>query len=224
MPNDIINNLNPIALIVFIPVFDKLLYPALARVGITMKPIRRIFLGFMCGTASMVIAALIQHFIYEQSPCGTNASDVGGCVAELGTPNISVWVQTPAYVLVSFSEIFASITALEYAFTKAPKNMRSLVTAVFLFQNAFSSALSQAFVPLAKDPLLIWLYVTVAVLMFIGGVTLWICFRKLDKQEDIMNALPESTYKGRGNSLVDSEQAQQAKEEQDRLRKAQGLA
>ena len=41
--------------------------------------------------------------------------------------DLSVWVQTPSFVLVAVSEILASITGLEYAFTKAPKSMRSLV-------------------------------------------------------------------------------------------------
>jgi hypothetical protein len=51
-----------------------------------------------------------------------------------------------SYVLIAISEIFASITGLEYAFTKAPKNMRSLVTAVFLFMTAISAAIAEAFV------------------------------------------------------------------------------
>lgn len=50
------------------------------------------------------------------------------------------------YVLIAFSEILASITGLEYAFMKAPKNMRSLVMSVFLFMSAISSALGEAFV------------------------------------------------------------------------------
>jgi POT family len=50
------------------------------------------------------------------------------------------------YVLIAFSEIFASITGLEYAFTKAPTSMRSLVMAVFLFTSAVASALGEAFV------------------------------------------------------------------------------
>jgi POT family proton-dependent oligopeptide transporter len=50
------------------------------------------------------------------------------------------------YILIAISEIFASITGLEYAFTKAPKNMRSLVMSVFLFMSAISSAIGEAFV------------------------------------------------------------------------------
>lgn len=102
--------------------------------------------------------------------------------------------------MIAFSEIFASITGLEYAFTKAPKNMRSLVMSIFLFQNAISSAISQAFVSLSADPLLVWLYTTVAILAFLGGVGFWFAHKDLDKQEDVLNALPESEYKGRGKS------------------------
>ena len=50
------------------------------------------------------------------------------------------------YILIAISEILASITGLEYAFTKAPKNMRSLVMACFLFMTALSSAIGEIFV------------------------------------------------------------------------------
>lgn len=50
------------------------------------------------------------------------------------------------YVLIALSEIFASITGLEYAFTKAPRNMRSLVMSMFLFTSAVAAAIGEAFV------------------------------------------------------------------------------
>ena len=50
------------------------------------------------------------------------------------------------YILIAISEILASITGLEYAFTKAPKNMRSLVVSIFLFMSAVSSAVGEGFV------------------------------------------------------------------------------
>jgi POT family proton-dependent oligopeptide transporter len=137
---------------------------------------------------SMIVAALVQHFIYAKSPCGDLASD---CETP---PNLSVWVQTPAYLLIAFSEIFASITGLEYAYTKSPKNMRALVTGVFWFTHAFSSAIAQAFVPLAADPLLVWLYVTIAILTFFGWVAFWWTFRSLDKENDALDKLPEGGY------------------------------
>lgn len=197
IPNDIVTNLNPIALLILIPICDKLVYPALAKGGVRFTPIKKVTLGFLCAAASMAIAAVIQHFIYQRAPCGYDAND-RDCYEELGPPDMTVWIQTPAYVLIALSEIMASITGLEYAFTKAPRNMRGLVTGVFWFMQAFSSAVSQAFTGLATDPLLVWLYTTIAIISVFGGVTFWLNFRKLDRDEDALNALPESTYVGRG--------------------------
>jgi proton-dependent oligopeptide transporter, POT family len=102
--------------------------------------------------------------------------------------------------------------------------MRGLVIGVFFFANALSSALAQAFVPLATDPLLIWLYTVVAVISAAGGISFWLCFRKLDKEEDALNALPQSTYQGRGDGSVDTETLAAEQAQQEKLRKAQGLA
>jgi len=222
VPNDVVNNLDPFTLLIFIPILDKIVYPAMARRGWRFTPIKRITAGFAFGCVSMIISAIIQHFIYVKSPCGNHATD-GDCIAELGPPDLSVWIQTPAYVIIALSEIFANITSLEYAFTKAPKNMRSFVTGLYWFTNAFSSAIGQAFVPLSKDPLFTWLYTSIACISFVGMVAFWFTFRELDKAEDALNALPESTYQGRKGSIVDVEALQARQAEQDKIRKAQGL-
>jgi POT family len=65
IPNDIINNLDPIALIIFIPICDLLVYPGLRRIGINFTPIKRITAGFLAGSAAMVWAAVVQHYIYK---------------------------------------------------------------------------------------------------------------------------------------------------------------
>ena len=94
----------------------------------------------------------------------------------------------------AFSEIFASITGLEYAFTKAPKNMRSLVMAAFLFMSAISSAIGEAFVSLSTDPLLVWNYGVMAALAGVSGFIFWFQFRHLDAQEDQLNNLADGTF------------------------------
>lgn len=194
-PNDLINNIDPIALVIFIPITDQFLYPGLERMGIRFTPLKRIAWGFFLGSASMIAAAVTQYYIYKLGACGNYPSS-DECLSVNPAP-INVWVQTIPFLLIAFSEIFASITGLEYAFTKAPRNMRSLVTAVFLFMSAISYAVGQAFTSLSTDPLLIWNYTTIAALAAIGGVGFWLSFRDLDKQEDQMNALPESSFKGR---------------------------
>ena len=188
VPNDIMTNLNPLTLIIFIPICDIIIYPAIRKRGIRFSPIKRITGGFFTGAIAMVYSAVLQYYIY-QGQCGdrpVQAIDSGECEFV----DISVWIQTPAYVLIALSEIFASITALEYAYTKAPVSMRSMVQAAALFMVAFSSALGQAFVSLSEDPLLIWNYSLVAILSFIAGIIFLIQFWSLDKEEDKLNELP----------------------------------
>jgi POT family proton-dependent oligopeptide transporter len=74
VPNDIINNLDPIGLIVFIPICDLLVYPGLRSIGINFTPIKRITAGFLVGSAAMVWAAVVQHYVYKA--CFTTLSDV----------------------------------------------------------------------------------------------------------------------------------------------------
>ncbi|RPD65541.1 oligopeptide transporter [Lentinus tigrinus ALCF2SS1-7] len=194
VPNDVLSNLDPFALIIFIPICDIIIYPALRRAGINFSPIKRITLGFYTGTAAMVWATVVQYYIYKRNPCGRYVSTCKDADGHPITADLNVWVQTGSYVLIAFSEIFASITGLEYAFTKAPKNMRSVVMSVFLFMSAISAAIGEAFVPLVADPLLEWNYGVMAVLAFVAGTIFWIQFRSLDKEEDELNALSEGQY------------------------------
>ena len=197
VPNDIIQNLNPIAIIIMVPIFDHIIYPTFRKLGFPFTPIKRMTVGFFFGAASMVAAAVMQQYIYWMSPCGSHPSShpelsVGDCLAP-----INVWAQCLPYILIGISEIFTNVTSYEYAFSKAPENMKSLVMSINLFMSAFASAVGQAFVPLSKDPLLVWNYTVIACLAFVGGVGFWICFRHLDKEEDKWNTIAKSGFKGK---------------------------
>ena len=94
LPNDVLSNLDPFALIIFIPIFDLFLYPALRRAGIIFTPLKRITLGFYAGAAAMVWAAVVQHYVYKTNPCGYAAAT---CKDANGDPLVSplnVWIQT----------------------------------------------------------------------------------------------------------------------------------
>ncbi|ERF72052.1 hypothetical protein EPUS_04970 [Endocarpon pusillum Z07020] len=185
VPNDILANLNPFSLIILIPICDIIIYPALRKAGINFSPIKKITCGFYTGTAAMIWACVVQAYIYKYSSCGRYAAG-----EDCEPTSITVWAQSGSYVLVALAEVLAAITALEYAFTKAPRNMRSLVMAVMLFTTAVAAAIGQALVSLSADPLLVWNYGVVGVLSFIGGTGFWLQFRGLDKQEDQLNMLP----------------------------------
>lgn len=196
VPNDVLTNLNPFSLLVFIPLFDFFIYPFFRKIGFRFTPIKKIACGFYAGTASMIWAAVVQHYIYKRSICGVNAGrqdypDEDGKLGLCPPADINVWAQTGSYVLIALSEVFASITSLEYAYSKAPKNMRSMVQAFALFMTAFSAAIGQAFGPLSGDPHLVWNYTVVACLAFVAGTCFYLQFRHLDIKEDELNELPE---------------------------------
>lgn len=184
LPNEVVSNLDPFALLILIPVCDFGVYPLLRRLKINFSPIKRITAGFFTGAAAMIWATVIQHYIYKDSACGSHAADCDPV-------SISVWAQSGAYILIALSEIFASITSLEYAFSKAPKSMRSMVQAIALFMAALAAAIGEGFVTLSEDPLLVWNYGSMAVLAFVAGCLFWWQFRGLDREEDLLNALPE---------------------------------
>lgn len=95
-PNDIIQNLNPISIIIMIPILDHVIYPGFRKVGINLSPIRRMTVGYFFAAAAMVAAAVMQHYIYKLSPCGMHASDEG-CEAP-----ILVWAQCVPVCFVPF--------------------------------------------------------------------------------------------------------------------------
>ena len=59
-------------------------------------------------------------------------------------------------MLIGISEIFASVTGLEYAYTKAPPSMKSFVQSIYLPTNAFGSAVGEALDPVVYDPAILW--------------------------------------------------------------------
>ncbi|KAK2600065.1 hypothetical protein QQS21_005229 [Conoideocrella luteorostrata] len=195
-PNDIVAKLNPIFIVIVIPIMDFIVYPLLRKCGVFPSPIKKITAGFVLSSLAMVSACVTQAYIYKLSKCGDNINALTKAGRKDCTAPISVWVQVFPYGLIGMSEVLASITKLEYAYTKAPQNMKSTVQAIALFTSAVSSALGQALVGLSEDPLLVWNYGSVAVVALIGGIGFYLTFRKADREEDAMNNQKESTFLG----------------------------
>lgn len=188
IPNDLMQNFDPIAIIVFLPILDQIVYPFLRKRGIRFKPISRITFGFFVMSLAMMYAAIIQHVIYTRPPCyGKPLCDASIVNGEAQGNDIHIAIQTPAYVMIGIAEIFASATGYEYAYTKAPPRLKSFVQSLFLLTNAFGSALNEAFLPVLYDPAILWMYVGITVACFICGCLVWIFFHKLNDKEEEMN-------------------------------------
>lgn len=188
MPNDFMQNFDPISILLFTPLLDRVLYPILRRRGIELRPIARITIGFVLASLCLAYAAICQHLIYSVGPCYDSPLNcAAGVVDGKNVPNrIHIAVQSPAYVFIGLAEIFISVTGLEYAYTKAPPTMKSFVQSLYLFTNAFGSALSEALVAVSVDPKFTWMYTGVACFAFAVAIVFWFLFHHYDNDEDKM--------------------------------------
>jgi proton-dependent oligopeptide transporter, POT family len=181
-PNDILQNIDPIVLIIVIPIFEKLIYPFLRKKDIKFRSISRIISGFICVSIGMAWTAFVQHMIYSTGP--NYDYTVNPCSTCQQFNNISAAWQIPSYFFIAISEIFASITGLEYAFTQAPAKMKSVVMSLFLFTSAIGSALNSALIPVTVDPKLVWMYASLAIMSFIVGMAFFLLFRNEEEKDE----------------------------------------
>ena len=103
---------NPFLILVLIPLFTWVIYPAIGKV-ITLTPLRKVGAGLFIMVISFAVISLAQEAI-----------DRGE------TP--TVWWQLLAYFIFTAAEILISIVCLEFSYTQAPKPMKSFIMALFL--------------------------------------------------------------------------------------------
>jgi len=119
-----IQAINPIMILLFAPSFAYFLYPKLNSL-FELTPIKKISIGLFLAVPSFVIIGMLQSQI-----------DAGL------TPSIG-W-QVLAYAILTASEVFVSITCLEFSYTQAPKTMKSLIMGLFLMSVALGNIFTAA--------------------------------------------------------------------------------
>jgi POT family proton-dependent oligopeptide transporter len=104
---------NPIMILLFIPLVNYVIYPAMNRV-FRLTPLRKIGIGLFLTVLSYLVIWHVQQLI-----------DAGG------RPSVN-W-QFLAYAILTLGEAMVSITGLEFSYTQAPNKMKSAVMALWLF-------------------------------------------------------------------------------------------
>jgi proton-dependent oligopeptide transporter, POT family len=191
-PNDGIQVLNPIACVILGPILQKLLYPTLARYHIPFGPLMRMAMAFFTMAATFAYAAGVQKMIYNSGPCydAPLACPAAQRVGQTPLPNeIKVWVQTPVYVILAVSEIFGFVTLSEYSYSKAPKDMRTVVQSMRQLIAGIGSALGVALGPVSQDPKVLWMYVGLAVSLGLVGPVFWAVMGHLEKDNEDVNTM-----------------------------------
>ena len=116
---------NPLFILLLIPVFNFGVYPLIERF-FPLNPLRKISIGLFVMTLAFSIVAFVQV-----------AVDNGE------TPHMG-W-QVLACLLLTSAEVMISITGLEFAYTQAPKAMKSFVLSLFLLTVSFGNFFTSYF-------------------------------------------------------------------------------
>lgn len=193
IPNDMFYFLNPILVILFLPIFEKWIYPFLRSRGAKLDPIRRMLIGHVVLTASMVYAAVIQHIIYTRGPCYKHPRFCAAASQGEVPNDISAFTQTPLYLLQSVAEIFSQIAAIEYAFGGAPENMKSIMQAIMSSFGSVGSLLGVAMAPASKDPWMLYVYSSLAGGMAVTAACFWVFFVRRSSEDVKMPTSSDAT-------------------------------
>jgi len=185
VPNDVISNFNSLSIIAFAPILNYGLYPLLRRRNIHFGPIARITFGLFLSSVGAVGYTVINYYAYKLGPCGKYGSSAS-CVDSDGVSlvsNITIWWMAVPYALGGISELFVNVPAYGIAYSRAPVNMRSLVSAINLFNTAVSYAIGLACSSVITDPYLTWDFGGPSIVGFVLTVIFYFTFRHIDKEE-----------------------------------------
>lgn len=198
VPNDVIGNFNSLSIIFMAPVLNYGLYPLLRRFNIHYGPVARITTGLAMSTLGGVGYTLLNKYAYEQSPCGEYGSS--DCKIGTGVAPISIWWMAIPYAIGGISELFINVPAYAIAYSRAPVNMRGLVSAINLFSTAVAYAIGLACSAVVTDPYLTWDFGGPAIAGAILTVIFWFTFRHIDKEEMVLKQVEPSGHELAGTS------------------------
>ncbi|PVV03131.1 hypothetical protein BB560_002401 [Smittium megazygosporum] len=165
-------------LIITIPIFDTFIFPFLARKRVKLGPIKRIFIGFIIVVIDFILVTVLQKQVYKTGPY---YDFTGPDATSESFNNISIFWQIPIYITQAISEIFASITGLEYAYSQAPTELKSALQALFLFTNAGGSLIGLLLSRWSNDPEVLYNFAAQTCIMAAVTALFYYCFRHYDE-------------------------------------------
>jgi dipeptide/tripeptide permease len=194
VPNDLLYNFNSLSIIIMAPVLNYGLYPLLRKYRIHFGPVARITFGLFLSALGGVGYTLLNYYAYKLGPCGKYGSS-SSCVdaddVSLVAP-ISIWWLAIPFCVGGISELFVNVPAYGIAYSRAPPNMRGLVSALNLFNTGIAYALGLAFAGIVRDPFLTWVFGGPAIIGFATAALFYYLFRHIDKEEYSVTTLHES--------------------------------
>jgi dipeptide/tripeptide permease len=208
VPNDLLYNFNSLAIIIMAPVLNYGLYPLLRKYHIRFGPVARITFGLSLSAVGGIGYTVLNYYAYKLGPCGGHGSS-GSCVDAEGVSlvaPISIWWLALPFSIGGISELFVNVPAYGIAYSRAPKNMRGLVTALNLFNTGIAYALGLAFGGLITDPYLTWVFGGPTIIGFAASALFWYLFNHIDKEEYVLSTNDDYHLEHQSNSSIAGEE------------------
>lgn len=143
--------INPILVMIMIPIFTFGIYPFMEKLY-PLTALRRMGWGFIVASVGFAAAAMIQYPI-----------DAGG--------QVHIMWQSVQYILMTAAEVMISITGLTFAYTQAPKSMKSTIMSFWLLTVFIGNLLTAFIVKIKVFPVNTGnFYMLFAVFIFLAGL------------------------------------------------------
>ncbi len=195
--------LNPVLIMILLPLFDGVIYPAIKKCGMDFTPLKRMGMGMLIGAAAFALSAGVEYKI-------TAASQA---------KSVSVFWQLPQIVLISVGEILISVTGLEFAYTQAAIQLKSTVAALFLLTSAIGDLLTgvlySALYPVLSGPVM---------LLFFSGLMLlnFVAFLYVASRYQPVIVVDEKVRATEEENETEEERLQKEKENKEKEQQQQG--
>ena len=116
-------SLNPILVMILIPIFVKFIYPTVQRGGIKVTPLRKMSAGMVLASLAFFEVTIIEWFLNQ------------------GVQLHMLWQFFP-YLTLTMAEVLVSVTGLEFAYTQAPASMKSTIMSLWLMTTVLGNVLT----------------------------------------------------------------------------------
>ncbi|CAG5134168.1 unnamed protein product, partial [Candidula unifasciata] len=142
IPAAMLSTFTNLTIVLIIPVLDRVIYPCMKKLGLPMTLLKRIGIGLLFSTLSVVVAGFVEIYRKERmkDPGGSHVQTLAD--KNFTASNLSVFVQCPQFILIGIGEIFTAATTLEAGYTQAPPNMQGLLTGLFYAASGIGNFLS----------------------------------------------------------------------------------
>lgn len=149
LPAAMLNIFNTIIILILIPIMDLIVYPLLAKFNKSPSHLQRIGIGMVLAACAMVYAGVLE--IYRKKDMAAHGYIQQSLADEtFNASELSMFIQVPEFAFIGSSEVFASISGLEFAYTQAPTFMQGLIMGLFLMTSGLGSYVASAIVAIVK--------------------------------------------------------------------------